>query len=331
MPDPVRDRDPSPEALHGRVPVPDWAPGRVPDPSSVPDPRHLPDRDHEADASGWTSDPGHGHSPADVTSRTERALQTARAGYARAHGHPLDRAPHVARRRVRWAVPWRLAGAAGVALLVVAGAVTLRATTTAPGTPVVLPTPAPAGNAAGSVAGSVAGSAAGGAAVDRQPEGPADGSAPDASTGPTSSAAVVVAPVVVHVVGAVATPGVVRLPTGSRVVDALAAAGGATPDADLASLNLARVLVDGEQVVVLRPGESGPAAAPTTAGGAPGLVDVNSADAAALDALPGIGPVLAQRIVEHRAERPFTTVDELGDVPGIGPTLLERLRPLVSV
>jgi len=290
-------------------------------PPTVPVPVPVPARDLGPPGSAPTSHGPDDRTGQDLTSRTERALQTARTGYARAHGHPLDRAPHVVRRRVRWAVPWRLAGAAGVVLLVVAGAVTLRATTTAPGAPVALPTPAPAGSAAGDAPADPQAAGSGGTA----------GSTAGSTPGPDVSTGVAAALVVVHVVGAVVAPGVVRLPTGSRVVDALATAGGAAPDADLASLNLARVLVDGEQVVVLRPGESGPAAAPPAAeGGAPGLVDLNTADAAALDGLPGIGPVLAQRIVEHRDERPFASVDELGDVPGIGPTLLERLRPLVS-
>jgi competence protein ComEA len=182
---------------------------------------------------------------------------------------------------------------------------------------VALPTPAPDGP-----------SSAAAAANPTAAVGATDGAAgaPDASAAAEAAAA----QVVVHVVGAVAAPGVLRMPAGSRVVDALAAAGGATPDADLAALNLARVLVDGEQVVVPRPGEAA-AVAPSGAGVAPGLVDLNSADVAALDALPGIGPVLAARIVEHRDERPFAAVDELGDVAGIGPTLLERLRPLVRV
>ena len=176
-----------------------------------------------------------------------------------------------------------------------AGAVALRAVAAAPGPAVVLPTPAPAGPVA---------------------------SAPPTVTPPAG--------VVVDVVGAVAAPGVVRLPQGSRVVDALAAAGGVTAEAQVSALNLARVLVDGEQIAVPEPGEQlGAGAAPTA--DADGLVDVNTADAAALDGLPGIGPVLADRIVAHRQDRPFTTVDELADVPGIGPTLLERLRDLVRV
>jgi competence protein ComEA len=131
---------------------------------------------------------------------------------------------------------------------------------------------------------------------------------------------------VVHVVGAVAAPGVVRLPFGARVVDALSAAGGAAPDADLARVNLARVLVDGEQIQVPRPGDPAPEA--PTAGAAPGdgTLDLNTASLAQLDGLPGVGPVLAQRIVDRR---PFASVDELDEVSGIGQALLERLRPLV--
>jgi competence protein ComEA len=147
------------------------------------------------------------------------------------------------------------------------------------------------------------------------------GSATDAAS-PQSSPGLVV----VHVVGAVVVPGVVRLPVGSRVVDALAAAGGATADADLARLNLARVLVDGEQVVVPRPGDAPPTAAARSPAGGGDLVDLNTASLAQLDELPGVGPVLAQRIVDRR---PFTSVDELDEVSGVGPTLLERLRPLV--
>lgn len=133
--------------------------------------------------------------------------------------------------------------------------------------------------------------------------------------------------VVVHVVGAVAAPGVVTLDSGSRVVDAVDAAGGATADADLSGLNLARPLVDGEQVVVPTPGQEPVAAAVDD----DGTTNLNTADEAALDALPGIGPVLAGRIVERRDERPFASVDELTEVTGIGPALLERLRPLVRV
>jgi competence protein ComEA len=153
---------------------------------------------------------------------------------------------------------------------------------------------------------------------------------------------------VVHVVGRVRHPGVVRLPEGARVEQAVAAAGGARRDADLARVNLARPLVDGEQVVVPRPGDPveaaiGPAPAPvggpprgvSPAGGGLGpaqLVDLNTATLAELDTLPGVGPVLAQRILDWRAQNGrFTAVDELGEVSGIGDAVLARVRPLVRL
>ena len=147
---------------------------------------------------------------------------------------------------------------------------------------------------------------------------------------------------VVHVVGKVRKPGLQRLPPGSRVADALEAAGGAAKGADLARVNLARVLVDGEQVVVPAPGDPDPPGAPATRrwrrerrhriAARGGLVSINTADLAGLDTLPGVGPVLAQRILDWRAEHGrFTTVDELGEVSGIGEKMMERLRPLVTL
>ena len=217
--------------------------------------------------------------------------------------------------RVRWAVPWRLAASAATVVALVVGATLIRAAALAPGDPVALPVPAPSSGGSGSDARTEGGA----------PTGPTSG----VGGGPTSSA---ISPaVVVHVVGAVRAPGVVHLPGGARVADAVAAAGGAEPDADLARLNLARVLADGEQVVVPRPGDA-VTTAPDAAPGASGmLLDLNSAGLADLDALPGIGPVLAQRILDRRKEHRFTSVDELGEVSGIGPTLLDRLRPLVHV
>ena len=141
--------------------------------------------------------------------------------------------------------------------------------------------------------------------------------------------------VVVSVVGLVARPGLVTLPTGARVADALQAAGGLLPEADPASVNLAAVVSDGEQVAVGRPGTRGVDGAGADAapgGSSGGLVDLNTADVAELDALPGIGPVLAQRIVEHRSrEGPFRSVDQLDDVPGIGPAIAAELAELVGV
>jgi competence protein ComEA len=115
------------------------------------------------------------------------------------------------------------------------------------------------------------------------------------------------------------------------VVDAIAAAGGATADAQVSALNLARLLVDGEQIAVAPSRRATSCRRELCVGRDDELVDLNTADAAALDALPGIGPVLAERIVSHREDGPFSTVDELADVAGIGPTLLERLRDLVRV
>jgi competence protein ComEA len=141
-------------------------------------------------------------------------------------------------------------------------------------------------------------------------------------------------PVVVSVVGRVAAPGLVTLPAGSRVADALAAVGGLLPEADPASINAAAVLSDGQQIAVGVPGAVSPAAgAPASAGsGAGGLLDLNTATVADLDALPGIGPVLAQRIVDHRtAQGPFTSVDQLDDVSGIGPAIFADLVARVRV
>lgn len=138
------------------------------------------------------------------------------------------------------------------------------------------------------------------------------------------------AEVVVHVTGLVARPGLVRLPAGSRVADAIAEAGGVTQRRAADSVNLARVLADGEQVVVsLTPAPSGA----TPAGpAAPAVLDLNAATAESLDALPGIGPVIAARIVAWRATNgPFRTIDELGEVSGIGDAILTQLRPLVRV
>ncbi len=144
-----------------------------------------------------------------------------------------------------------------------------------------------------------------------------------------------------HVTGAVATPSVVRLPPGSRVADAVQAAGGATSQASTEALNLARVLVDGEQVRVPTQEEAAnqpqsgippPAGAAGPPGGDRQKVNLNTADAAALEALPGIGPALAGRIISHRSEHgPFATVEDVTDVPGIGPAMLARLKDQVTV
>ncbi|KQV03608.1 MULTISPECIES: ComEA family DNA-binding protein [Microbacterium] len=136
----------------------------------------------------------------------------------------------------------------------------------------------------------------------------------------------------VHVLGAVEKPGLYVLDLDARLVDALAAAGGTTPDADLAAVNLARVLEDGEQVVVPAAGAAG--GAPGSAAPPPGddRIDLNAADQAALETLPRIGPALAERIIAWREENGrFTSVDDLLAVPGIGEKLLAGLRDGVRV
>ena len=141
-------------------------------------------------------------------------------------------------------------------------------------------------------------------------------------------------PVVVDVVGAVRRPGVYRLPAGSRARDAVRRAGGARRRADLASVNLAALLADGEQVRVPQlPAAGAPAAATGSAAAAPpAIVHLNSANAGDLDALDGIGPSLAARIVAYRAAHGgFRSVDELDEVSGIGPKRLEALRPLLAL
>lgn len=155
---------------------------------------------------------------------------------------------------------------------------------------------------------------------------------------------------VVHVAGAVHTPSIVELPEEARVHEAITAAGGATEDADLAALNLAASVQDGQQVYVPAVGEEPRPNAPdggapddgapdgaapdpaVSAGGGSAVVDLNSATAAELQTLPGIGPAMAERILTHRDEHgPFSSVDDLLAVSGIGPATMERLRDLVTV
>ncbi|GLZ79337.1 hypothetical protein Afil01_41440 [Actinorhabdospora filicis] len=132
-------------------------------------------------------------------------------------------------------------------------------------------------------------------------------------------------PLVVSVAGKVRRPGLVRLPPGSRVADAVAAAGGVADEADLGLLNLARKVADGELIVV-----GGPPVAQE--GGAAGPLNLNAATAEQLDALPGVGPVLARRIVDYRdAHGGFGSVEELRQVDGIGASRFADLRELVTV
>ncbi|MFH9955355.1 helix-hairpin-helix domain-containing protein [Streptomyces roseolus] len=152
--------------------------------------------------------------------------------------------------------------------------------------------------------------------------------------GPGGGAAA--AEVVVDVAGKVRRPGVLTLPAGSRVADALRAAGGVRAGADLTGLNRARVLFDGEQVLVGVPGAPAGGGAASGAGvgaGAAGSgvpLSLNAATAEQFDGLPGVGPVLARRIVDHRTERGgFRSVEELREVDGIGERRFADLQPLV--
>ncbi|MDU4922401.1 helix-hairpin-helix domain-containing protein [Dermabacter sp.] len=182
----------------------------------------------------------------------------------------------------------------------------------------------------------------------------AEGSAPEASSpastapapGSSNAPAAGKQTVVVHVVGAVRQPKLVELPSDARVGDALEAAGGPTEDADLRRINLARVVSDGEQVYVPREGEeipeeianpmteaeSAPSAPGAEAGGDGALVNINTASESELDELPGVGPAIAARIVEHRTTNgPFSNIEQLQDVKGIGPAIFEKLRERISI
>jgi len=138
---------------------------------------------------------------------------------------------------------------------------------------------------------------------------------------------------VVHVSGAVREPGIVTLPEGSRVADAVTASGGAMPDARLDRLNLARRVDDGERIHVPRVGEDAPPPDEPASRGilADGRIDINAASQAELETLPGVGPARAQAIIAEREARPFRAPGDLRRVPGIGETTFQRLASLVAV
>jgi competence protein ComEA len=168
------------------------------------------------------------------------------------------------------------------------------------------------------------------------PGSPLAGPAPSGpgSSAPAASAASQPGAVVVDVTGLVVTPGVYTLAAGSRVIDAVTMAGGAQPGADLTALNLARKLVDGEQIAVGVPGAPNQSAgtSPDTGTGAPGLVNLNTATVDDLDGLPGIGPVLAQSILAYRTSNGrFDAVDQLREVSGIGESKYAQLKDRVTV
>jgi competence protein ComEA len=139
---------------------------------------------------------------------------------------------------------------------------------------------------------------------------------------------------VVDVAGLVRKPGVVELPVGSRVIDAIKSAGGVRGRGDTTGLNLAQVLTDGQQVLVAAPARTaaGPNDGVSSQAGGSSLVNINTASLEELDALPGIGPVLAQAIVDWRTQNgAFTAIEQLTEVSGIGDTTFGDLQPLVTV
>ena len=138
-------------------------------------------------------------------------------------------------------------------------------------------------------------------------------------------------PLRVHVAGAVRNPGIVDVLPSAIVADAIEAAGGALPGADLDALNLAASVGPGERVFVPLPGTAAPTVSGIPASSTAGL-DLNRASSAELETLPGIGPSLASAIIQYREQNgPFQSVEDLLRVPGIGPTRLSQLRDLVRV
>lgn len=165
-----------------------------------------------------------------------------------------------------------------------------------------------------------------------------DPAAAPASSGPRTGTADAApsGPLLISVTGRVRDPGVVTVPVDARVIDAIAAAGGALDPGDLTGMNLAQPLTDGASVVVGPAG--GTIVIPTTAGAAvapgagAGPIDINLADESGLEQLPGIGPVTAAAIVSWRDDNgPFASVEALQAVPGIGPATMARLAPLITV
>jgi competence protein ComEA len=199
----------------------------------------------------------------------------------------------------------------------------------------------------GGSGGQASGSSVLGASVPASGGSVPGGSGVPASASGSASGSTVPTEVVVHVAGAVGRPGVQRLPGGSRLVDAVEAAGGANPDADLARVNLAVPVQDGQQVYVPRVGEVPPS--PVGGAGGPSTgssgssgdasdspsgqpVNINTASADELDTLPGVGPATAEAIIAYREQSgPFTSVDQLLDVRGIGDAKLAQLRDLVTI
>jgi competence protein ComEA len=278
------------------------------EPPAAPTPAHG----HEEPGSTiWDDEPPrgrHAHRPLPATARVGGWLQ--------------DRMPETLRGRVALG-PAQL----GVVALMLACGVLWATWATSRSTaepvtsaqPVVVPPPSASGTATGS------------------PLALPVGSAPTAATAASATGAAPVTELVVDVQGTVRRPGIVVLPPGSRVVDAVDAAGGYTGRrARLSGLNLARPVVDGEQIVAGRPAQAVPVptalAGAASASAAGELVSLNTADQAALETLPGVGPVTATAILQWRDEHgPFTAVEQLLEVSGIGDKTLAEIAPFVTL
>jgi competence protein ComEA len=167
------------------------------------------------------------------------------------------------------------------------------------------------------------------------------GISPSDTPTPSLSRASIAPTILVHVIGAVVSPGLVKLTQGARVADAIAAAGGLRGDANPAELNLAAVVSDGSQVIIgstsaprgeVREGSTSSGVESNGAAATGALIDVNTATVAQLDTIPGVGPVTAQAILEYRAKRGrFTKIEELQEVDGIGPKTYAQIAPHVRV
>jgi competence protein ComEA len=169
--------------------------------------------------------------------------------------------------------------------------------------------------------------------ASRPNPGPIIISTPEPTSTPVPEPTPTPAPVRVYVTGAVERADVYTLPPGSLVRDAIAAAGGATADADLEQINLAIEVHDQQQIHVPRKGEEvTPVAAPVGAPSTTGKVNINTASVEELDTLPGIGPAIAQRIVEYReANGDFAAIEDITNVKGIGPATFEEIKELIAV
>lgn len=308
---------PDPATLHGATPGrPDSAAPHGPAPvwSADPDAGHplaLLGRDDPAPSEELGDDVPHGGRPSWLRRRAQRWLPPSLAGARVDPGRP---------------------GALGLVAVVLAGALVAGV-----GVWLDRPTVQPVGGLPEVTA------VPGGAAT-----GETDRSAGPGGPAPVAAAPVTAGPLVVSVVGWVARPGLVRVPDGARVADALDAAGGALPEVDLGALNLARRLGDGEQIAVGVPpaadaapvlpapgsepasgAEPGAAAAPAAPGG---KIDLNTATLSDLDALPGVGPVTAKKIIDWRsANGRFSRVEQLREIDGIGERRFAQLQELVRV